>query len=239
MKMSKTQLIGDCLYGYVPGEERVCIENSVEQISAFIMNHRFDGQVKITNYLDIIEVQTVGQFIDQCDNKRFLNDELLPILVPMQSGEVEVPEFVPYVDVSYSVKNVRVVNEEGKHLLINIDFFDSMEETLVNDEVYDTEEELIAKYPKSISEKLAEHIVNAIPYERDEFIDEYVYDYCDVENAKDLLNISNESLMELWGTEDEKLESFTGVVKQKIHNMTFGELLAYTFKHNMNIRSIN
>ena len=76
MKMSKTQLIGDCLYGYVPGEERVCIENSVEQISAFIMKHRFGGQVKITNYLDIIEVQTVGQFIDQCDAPAQVGTEL-------------------------------------------------------------------------------------------------------------------------------------------------------------------
>lgn len=237
--MTKTQLIGDCLYGYVPGEERVCIENSVEQISAFIMKHRFGGRVKITNFLDIVEVQTVGQFIDQCDNKRFLNDELLPVLVPMQSGEIEVPEFVPYVDISYSVKNVRVVNEEGKHLLINIDFFDCMEESLVNDELFDTEEELIAKYPDSISEKLAEHIVNAIPYERDEFIDEYVCDYCDIEDVKDLLNISDEAVKELWGTEDEKLESFTIAVKQKINTMTFDELLAFTFKHDMNIRAIN
>lgn len=236
--MLKTQLIGVCLYGYVPGEERVCIENSVEQIAAFIMKNRLES-VKIENYLNIVEVQTAGQFIDHCDNKYFLNDELLPVLLPMQSGEVEAPEFVPYEDVSYSVKNIRVVNEEGKHLLINIDFFDCMEETLVSDELFDTEEELIAKYPNSISEKLAGHIVNAVPYARDEFIDEYIYDYCDVEDAKDLLNISDEALKELWGTEEKKLESFAEAVKQELNTMTFDELLAFTFKYEMNIRSIN
>lgn len=237
--MSKTQLIGNFLYGYVQGKERVCIENSAEQIAAFIMKQRFEGQVKIVNYLDIIEVQSVGNFIDRCENKRFLNDELLPVLLPMQTGEVEVPEFVPYVDEIYSLKNVRVVNEEGKHFLINLEFFDYMEETLVNDEVYDTEEELIAKYPDSINQKLAEHIVNAIPYERDEFIEEYVYENCTEENAKDLLNISDEAFKELWTSEEEKLEPFTDAVKQKINTMTFDELLTFTFKHDMNIRSQN
>lgn len=234
--MTKTQLIGDFLYGYVPGEVRVCIENSAEQIAAFIMKNRSVNQVKIVNFLDLIEVQTAGHFIDYCENKRFLNDELLPVLLPMQLGEVEVPEFVPYVDENYTLKNVRVVNEEGKHLLINLDFFESMEESLVNDEVYDTEEELITKHPDSISEKLAEHIVNAIPYERDEFIEEYVYDNCDEEDAKELLNISDEMFKELWTADEDKLEAFHDAVKQKVSTMTYDEILAFTFKHQLNIR---
>lgn len=234
--MTKTQLIGDFLYGYVPGEVRVCIENSAEQIAAFIMKNRSVNQVKIVNSLDLIEVQTAGHFIDYCENKRFLNDELLPVLLPMQLGEVEAPEFVPYVDENYTLKNVRVVNEEGKHLLINLDFFESMEESLVNDEVYDTEEELIAKHPDSISEKLAEHIVNAIPYERDEFIEEYVYDNCDEEDAKELLNISDEMFKELWTADEDKLEAFHGAVKQKVSTMTYDEILAFTFKYQLNIR---
>lgn len=238
----QTSLIGDFLYGYVPGEERVFIKNTIEQIAAFIMANRFKSQVKIVNYLDITEIQTMGEFIDFCDNKHFLQNELLPVLVPMQKGEAEVIEFVPYVDETYTLKNVRVVNEDGKHVLINLDFSECIEETLVNEEVFGTEEELIAKYPDSISEKLAEHIVNAIPYKRDEFIIEYIWFVEEVgaeENAKDLLGISDEAFEKLWGTEEEKSESFVAAVTEKVNGMSFDELLEFTFKHNLSIRPQN
>ena len=54
--MTKTQLLGDFLYGYVSGEEREYIENTAEQIAAFIMKNRFNHQVRITNYLNILEL---------------------------------------------------------------------------------------------------------------------------------------------------------------------------------------
>ncbi|MGE7843623.1 hypothetical protein ACQKNX_22940 [Lysinibacillus sp. NPDC093712] len=237
---TKSSLTGQFLYGYVPGEERVCIKNTIEQIAAYIMANRFKGQVKIVNFLDILEIQTMGEFIDFCDNKRFLQNELLPVLVPMQKGEAEVIEFVPFIDETYTLKNARFVNEEGKHVLINLNFSDEcIEVTLVNDEVFDTEEELIAKYPDSISQELAEHVVNAIPYERDEFIIEYAEEYCDEENAKDLLGISEEAFEKLWGTEEDKFESFIAAVTEKVNEMTVDELLEFTFKHNLYIRAQN
>lgn len=237
--MTKTQLLGDFLYGYVSGEERVYIENSAEQIAAFIMKNRFNHQVRITNYLNILELQTMGEFIDRCENKAFLNDELMPVLLPMELGEIEVPEFVPYVDEAYSLKNIRVVNENGKHVLIDIEFSECMEETLVNDEEFNTEEELIAKYPHSVSEKLAGHIVNATPYKRDEFIEEYAYFSCSEEDAKDLLMISDEEFEKLWVPGEEKLTAFVDAVAKRVEGMTFEELLDFTFKHDLYIRSTN
>lgn len=236
---TKTSLSGEFLYGYVPGEDRVCIKNTIEQIAAFIMANRLKGQVKIVNFLDETEIRTMGEFIDFCYSKHFLQNELLPVLVPMQIGEADVIEFVPYVNETYTLKNVRVVNEDGKHVLINLDFFDYIEATLVNNEVFDTEEALIAKYPVSISQKLAEHIVNAIPYKRDEFIIEYAEEYCDEENAKDLLGISDEEFEKLWGTEEEKYECFVAAVTKKMNGMSFDELLDFTFKHNLSIRPQN
>lgn len=234
--MTKTQLLGDFLYGYVSGEERVCIENTAEQIAAFIMKNRFKGQVKITNFLDILEVQTMGEFIDRCESKAFLNDELMPVLLPMQLGDVEVPEFVPYVDEAYSLKNIRVINENGKHVLIDIEFSDGMEETLVNDEEFDTEEELIAKYPDSVSDKLAAHIYNATPYKRDEFIEEYAYYSCSEEDAKDLLRVSDEEFSKLWVPGEETLAEFVDAVTKRIEAMTIDEILDFTFKHDLFIR---
>ncbi len=238
---TKSSLTGQFLYGYVPGEERVCIKNTIEQIAAFIMANRLKGQVKIVNFLDETEIRTMGEFIDFCYSKHFLQKELLPVLVPMQKGEVEVIKFVPFIDETYILKNVRVVNEHGKHLLIDLDFSECIEETLVNDEVLDTEEELIAKYPESISEKLAGHIVNAIPYDRDEFIIEYAVEYCNEENAKDLLGISDEAFEKIWGTDEDKYENeaFLAAVTEKMNGMSVDELLEFTFKHNLSFRALN
>lgn len=229
---TKTVLIGDFLYGYIPGEERVCIKNTAEQIAAFIMANQFKGQVKIVNFLDLLEVQTVGPFIDFCESQHFLQNELLPVLVPMQQGEVEVVEFVPYVDESYTLKNIRGINEDGKYVLIDLDFFDG-EQELVGDEVFDSEEELIEKYPNSVSEEFAGWYISATPYERDEFIDEYVQDECKEADAKELLGISDEAFNELWSEGDEKFEAFIVAVTEKMKAMTVDEINTFAFKHDI------
>jgi len=82
------------LYGYANGEQ-VLIENNVEQICAFIMKHRFQN-VMITNFFDVALLETSMGFIQYCANQEFLAKELIPRLAPMQMGEVEPPEFVPY-----------------------------------------------------------------------------------------------------------------------------------------------
>lgn len=84
----------DFLYGYV-NDEQFVIENDVKQICAFIMEHQFEN-VLITNVLDIPILETRMGFIDYCANQEFLIKELIPMLAPMQMGEVEPPEFVPY-----------------------------------------------------------------------------------------------------------------------------------------------
>lgn len=226
-----TSLIGDFLFGYVPGEERVCIKNTAEQIAAFIMANQFKGQVKVVNFLDELEIQTIGQFIDTCQSQHFLKNELLPVLIPMQKGESEVIEFVPYVDQNYTLKHVRGINDDGKYVLVNLEFFDYTEEELANDEVFDTEEELIAKYPDSIGEEYAGWFINSSPYDREEFIEEYVDSECDNDNVKDLLGISDE-VVATYMTE-EGYDDFKVAVTKKMNAMSVDELNAFAFKYDI------
>ncbi|WP_028393989.1 hypothetical protein [Bacillus cihuensis] len=86
----------DFLYGYVNGE-RFMVANTVEQICAFILKERFKDVI-ITDFLDQMEIETSMGFILYCNNQEFLVNELLPVLVPMQKGEKDIPEFVAYVD---------------------------------------------------------------------------------------------------------------------------------------------
>lgn len=83
------------LYGYA-NNERVLIKNTTEQICAFIMVHRLENVI-ITDIFDQLEIETSMGFIMTCRNQEYLAKELLPCLIPMQTGKGDVVEFVPYV----------------------------------------------------------------------------------------------------------------------------------------------
>lgn len=95
--MSKIGCGIELLYGYVNGEEYI-ISLTPEQISAFIMEHQFEETI-ITNAFDVTEITTVpGGSIMYCADQLFLMEKLIPILMPIQMGDVEPPKFVPIVD---------------------------------------------------------------------------------------------------------------------------------------------
>lgn len=81
------------LYGYVDGE-KFEIENNVEQMCAFIMKYSHTD-VTITDFLDCLILNTSMGFILRCPDQVFLRHELLHVLIPMQQGEVVVPEYKP------------------------------------------------------------------------------------------------------------------------------------------------
>lgn len=92
------------------------IANTVEQICAFILEHDSDSVI-ITDVLDNLEIETSMGFIFYCRDQEFLRGKLLPVLVPMQMGEVEVPKFIPYVsEGEYIINNVRMKSGAGYHL---------------------------------------------------------------------------------------------------------------------------
>lgn len=106
MEKTKIGAVTDYLYGHVDGE-CVMITNTIEQIVAFLAENMFKS-VKITNVLDLLEIETSMGFIFRCPNQEFLQTELLPHYVPVQRGEVEAEKFVPHV--------VEVEKEVAVHL---------------------------------------------------------------------------------------------------------------------------
>ena len=87
--------VGEFVWGYVDNQFTAYVSNTPEQIAAFIMENQY-ASTKITNFLDELEIETTfGSFIMYCRDQTFLQQELLPVLVPMQRGEAEIIEFVP------------------------------------------------------------------------------------------------------------------------------------------------
>ncbi|PLS19108.1 hypothetical protein CVD28_01490 [Bacillus sp. M6-12] len=153
--MEKTVIgFGDFLYGYVNGD-RYMVSNTVEQICAFIMKYRLND-VQIISILDQMEIETSMGFLSFVSNQTFLRETLLPALVPMQRGEVEVPEFVPHtVESDYVISNVRM-NSRAGYFLGAIDFEEGFPQTYDRQSgYYETEEEVVKAYPNSIGKSEA------------------------------------------------------------------------------------
>lgn len=84
--------------GYLKGhfDSGEClIENTREQISAFIMDSSGESEIIITDMMDKHQITTSLGLIFKCVNQAFL-PELIEILAPQQMGEVEVIPFVPF-----------------------------------------------------------------------------------------------------------------------------------------------
>lgn len=142
--------IGEYSYGYLSSGERVLVSNTTEQIAAFIMAHKTES-VKIVNVLDLLEIETSMGFLMTVTNQHFLVNELLPVLTPMQEGEVEAAEFIPYTTDKYLIKNVRLERkEDGKFVLANIDHFNGVEVHEIS-EYFNTEQDLLVEHPNSIT----------------------------------------------------------------------------------------
>lgn len=85
------------LIGYVPAEgglhEQFCLDPDPVNIASFIMKMgRERGDLMICTPLDTPFLNTFGTFIDRCEDQNFLQNHLLPVLVPMQMGKTEPQE---------------------------------------------------------------------------------------------------------------------------------------------------
>lgn len=83
------------LKGYFDSGECL-IENTKEQISAFIMDSSRERETVITDMMDSPQITTSMGLIYKCHDQAVL-PELIEILAPQQMGEVEPIKFVPYV----------------------------------------------------------------------------------------------------------------------------------------------
>lgn len=87
----------DHLYGYVNGE-RFIIQNTPEQIVAFIIKNK-NAETIITTPLDEpVLIIVKGGFILKCADQKFLQEQILPVLIPVQMGTKRAPRFTPIPD---------------------------------------------------------------------------------------------------------------------------------------------
>lgn len=85
-------------------------------ISSFIMKSCMaSGKILITNMFDMPLLETIpgSFFLDYVDDKEFLSKELLPVLIPMQSGEVEIPSL----EAIYVEEGSGYSNEEAREFI--------------------------------------------------------------------------------------------------------------------------
>lgn len=77
-------------------EKPVKIDSTDENLCAFIVRIKLSECYTITDNLDNFVLNTIGNFIDRCADKELL-ERLLPILMPMQMGEVPAPK-IKYIE---------------------------------------------------------------------------------------------------------------------------------------------
>ena len=71
----------------------VCyIEDTPENVAAFIASAPVNKNYAFINSADTVRLFSMGNYLDLVMDKEYLNHELLPVLVPMQTGEKEIPE---------------------------------------------------------------------------------------------------------------------------------------------------
>ncbi|MFB8726126.1 hypothetical protein [Enterococcus casseliflavus] len=64
------------------------IDGSIDSLSSFIANAPLDSKHVITDIGDNVVATTIGNFLDQCPDKHFLN-ELLPTLIEKQMSGIK------------------------------------------------------------------------------------------------------------------------------------------------------
>ena len=83
------------LFGYVYSKEGTSehfLKATSTNIASFIVSNSPLDTIKITTPLDRAFISTCAGFIYYCADQEFLRNELLPVLIPMQLGNVEPSE---------------------------------------------------------------------------------------------------------------------------------------------------
>lgn len=87
-------LVTGYVYGYDGSRKEYYFENSPSNIASFIMLHMENtDKMILTDLADRLILNTFGEFINQCPDKKLLQ-EILKDLIPMQMGEREPNEIL-------------------------------------------------------------------------------------------------------------------------------------------------
>lgn len=88
------------------------IEGEVENLAAFIASREEYSRFIITDELNKPIIETRGTFIYSCTDKDLLQNNILPKLIPMQTGEQHIPEV--NIIRERSIEEVRIELESAK-----------------------------------------------------------------------------------------------------------------------------
>ncbi len=89
----RNNLVRGYVYPYEGYRSEYWFENSPSNIANFIMQHTDAREIILTDTMDNLILNTMGEFIDRCRDQALLQ-QVLPHLIPMQCGERQ-PEDIP------------------------------------------------------------------------------------------------------------------------------------------------
>ena len=86
-------------------DKKYYFENTPSNIANFIVQNSRNVCV-VTNTADtLILNSTVEGFVDRCPNQKYLLEELLPVLIPLQTGDVK-PQEIEFIETEYCYEQV-------------------------------------------------------------------------------------------------------------------------------------
>lgn len=97
----------DYLSGYVNKEFVNYVTNTPEQIGAFIMAYGLKGDIEFTDYFNNAVVTTMRIFLNKCCDQNYLLKYLQPIMIKLQTGELEIEYVIPNIEDTQEVNEIR------------------------------------------------------------------------------------------------------------------------------------
>lgn len=77
---------------------QICIKADAENIAAFIAKYPLAPKITMETLDGHFLLDTRLGFIDKCYDQTYLATQLIPVLAPMQMGELDIPEIVTVTD---------------------------------------------------------------------------------------------------------------------------------------------
>lgn len=89
--INNQKILRGCIYNRSGEYCEVYIENTITNVAAFVARAYSVSKVQLIDALDCLVLSTMGNFLDTIFNEEY-RVELLEELIPMQTGEIDVPE---------------------------------------------------------------------------------------------------------------------------------------------------
>lgn len=75
-----------------------CLKADAANIAAFLVSNQKAPFISVDTLDDLPFLTARYGFVDKCYDQEYLIHELLPVLIPMQMGEIEAPKLVIIID---------------------------------------------------------------------------------------------------------------------------------------------